>query len=180
MCVFWAQWSAGSLCTAPSRSWGVGGHLKAGAGTGNLGRTRRRGRSADHFVDLPCRPAIGIFVGVLLLTDCIFCAIASGRLQSQTLYSDDQVVAFRDINPAAPVHFLVIPRAHIRSVCDLGPEHGPLLAAIHRVIARLAAQEGLDKLGFRVVTNHGEGGGQTVDHLHYHVLGGRELGWPPG
>jgi|GEM_PF-30254 len=118
--------------------------------------------------------------GVVKLTECVFCAIAAGRIPSQTLYADDQVVAFRDINPVAPVHFLVIPRAHIPSVSDIGPEHGAILAAIHQVIGRLAAEQGLTGSGFRVVVNNGEGAGQTVGHLHYHVLGGRELGWPPG
>ncbi len=114
------------------------------------------------------------------MDECVFCAIASGKIPSQTLYSDDQVVAFRDIKPAAPVHFLVIPRAHINNLCDLGPDSGRLLTAIHQVIAMLAEKEGIARTGFRVVVNNGEHAGQAVRHLLYHVLGGKEMGWPPG
>ncbi|OGS68996.1 MAG: histidine triad nucleotide-binding protein [Firmicutes bacterium RBG_13_65_8] len=114
------------------------------------------------------------------MSECIFCAIASGRIPSQTLYSDDRVVAFRDVNPAAPVHFLVIPRAHIPTVSNLDSDSGGLLLTIHQVIGMLAKKEGIDRTGFRVVVNNGEGAGQSVGHLHYHVLGGREMGWPPG
>lgn len=119
-------------------------------------------------------------MGVLRLSGCIFCAIAAGEIKSQLLYEDDQVLAFRDINPAAPVHFLVIPRRHIASVLDLDPGDADLVAQIHVVIGKLAADLGLADMGFRVVVNTGEVAGQTVGHLHYHVLGGRELGWPPG
>ncbi|MDP2873010.1 MAG: histidine triad nucleotide-binding protein [Bacillota bacterium] len=114
------------------------------------------------------------------MSGCIFCAIAAGEIKSQLLYEDDQVLAFRDINPAAPVHFLVIPRRHIASVLDLDPGDADLVAQIHVVIGKLAADLGLADMGFRVVVNTGEVAGQTVGHLHYHVLGGRELGWPPG
>lgn len=112
--------------------------------------------------------------------DCIFCAIAAGVIKSDVVYSDELVVAFRDINPVAPVHVMVIPRRHIGSLLDLGPEDAELLAAIHRAIARVAEEQGVAKDGFRVVVNVGEGAGQSVGHLHYHVLGGRALAWPPG
>ncbi len=112
--------------------------------------------------------------------DCIFCAIAAGTVKSNIVYSDDLVVAFRDINPVAPVHVLVIPRKHIGSLMDLGPDDGGLLSAIHTAIQKIAEQEGITRAGFRVVANVGEGAGQSVGHLHYHVLGGRVLGWPPG
>lgn len=121
-----------------------------------------------------------MLMGVLRLSACIFCAIAAGEIKSDLLYADDQVLAFRDINPAAPVHFLVIPRRHIPGLLGLGPADGELLARICAVIGRLASELGLADTGFRVVVNTGEVAGQTVGHLHYHVLGGRELGWPPG
>jgi histidine triad (HIT) family protein len=121
-----------------------------------------------------------MLMGVLRLSGCIFCAIAAGEIESQLLFSDQQVVAFRDISPAAPMHFLVIPRRHIAGIRDLGPGDGELLAQIHAVITKLATEQGLADAGFRVVVNTGEVAGQTVGHLHYHVLGGRELGWPPG
>jgi histidine triad (HIT) family protein len=147
-----------------------------------LEESSRSGRfdrgNAATLAELACNWYLG--EGVVRLSECIFCAIASGKIPSQTLYSDDQVVAFRDINPAAPVHFLVIPRAHIPTVSDLDSDAGGLLLAIHQVIGMLAQKEGIDRAGFRVVVNNGEGAGQSVGHLHYHVLGGREMGWPPG
>jgi len=112
--------------------------------------------------------------------DCIFCAIAAGEIKSDIVYSDDLVVGFRDLHPAAPVHVLVIPRRHVRSLLDLGPDDGELLAALHRAIRQVAEEQGIAGDGFRVVVNVGEGAGQSVGHLHYHVLGGRALAWPPG
>lgn len=111
---------------------------------------------------------------------CIFCAIAAGSIKSDIVYSDEHVVAFRDINPAAPVHVLVVPRRHIASLLDLGPGDDELVAAIHRAIRQVATEQGIVASGFRVVVNVGEGAGQSVGHLHYHVLGGRALAWPPG
>lgn len=112
--------------------------------------------------------------------DCIFCAIAAGAVRSDVVYSDDLVVAFRDISPVAPVHVLVIPRKHVASVMELDPADGDVLGAIHRAIQAVAHSEGVAHSGFRVVTNVGEGAGQSVGHLHYHVLGGRAFAWPPG
>lgn len=112
--------------------------------------------------------------------DCIFCAIAAGAIKSDIVYRDDLVVAFRDISPVAPVHVLVVPRKHIGSLLDLGPQDGELLTAIHRAIQQVARDQGVAGSGFRVVANVGEGAGQSVGHLHYHVLGGRALAWPPG
>ncbi len=110
---------------------------------------------------------------------CLFCRIATGELPVDALHEDDQVVAFRDIHPQAPVHFLVIPRRHVQSLAHTAREHAPLLGHMLTIAAELAAAQGLKK-GFRTVINAGEHGGQTVDHLHIHILGGRPMGWPPG
>ena len=112
--------------------------------------------------------------------DCVFCAIAAGVIKSDVVYSDDLVVAFRDINPVAPVHVLVVPRKHVVSALELDPADDDLLGAIQRAIQAVAHSEGIARSGFRVVTNVGEGAGQSVGHLHYHVLGGRAFAWPPG
>lgn len=116
---------------------------------------------------------------VVRLEDCLFCKIAAGNIPSNTIYEDDQVRAFYDINPKAPVHFLVIPKAHIVSVAEIGNGNSQVIAHVYEVIARIAADLHLDN-GYRVVTNCGEDAGQTVKHLHFHVLGGRLLSWPPG
>ena len=110
---------------------------------------------------------------------CLFCRIAAGELPAELLHADEQSVAFRDINPQAPVHFLVIPREHLPSLAQTAREHAALLGHILTVAAELAEKQGLVQ-GFRTVINVGQHGGQTVDHLHIHVLGGRPMGWPPG
>lgn len=110
---------------------------------------------------------------------CVFCEIAKGNIPSKKLYEDDKILAFYDLEPKAPVHFLVIPKEHIASAMEITPENSAIVAHIYEVIARLAAELKLEK-GFRVVNNCGEDGGQTVQHLHFHVLGGRGLAWPPG
>lgn len=117
--------------------------------------------------------------GADAVVSCLFCRIASGEIPSSKLYEDDQVLAFRDINPEAPVHFLVIPKTHIDSVAELTPENSAIVAHIFVVISKLAGELGLEN-GFRVVANTGEDGGQSVEHLHFHVLAGRPLAWPPG
>ncbi|MDR2357332.1 MAG: histidine triad nucleotide-binding protein [Oscillospiraceae bacterium] len=109
------------------------------------------------------------------MADCIFCKIASGELPSDKVYEDDEVVAFRDIAPQAPTHILVIPREHIESAAKISPDNSRLAARCLEAVARLAASEGLDG-GFRIVSNVGGDGGQTVGHLHFHLLGGRKLG----
>ena len=114
------------------------------------------------------------------MTDCLFCRIVSGEIPADTVLQDDEIIAFRDINPQAPVHVLVIPRRHIASAADLGDDDAGLLGRIFGTIARVARDEGIVDNGFRVVTNVGRDGGQSVDHLHFHLLGGRRLGWPPG
>ncbi len=111
--------------------------------------------------------------------DCIFCKIASGEIPSNKLYEDEKVIAFYDLAPQAPVHFLVIPKAHIKSADDLNENNSEVVAHIFTVIAKLAKELNLEK-GYRIVNNCGEDGGQTVGHLHFHVLGGRLLAWPPG
>ena len=111
------------------------------------------------------------------MADCLFCRIIAGEIPAQLIYQDAHAVAFRDINPQAPVHVLVIPRAHIPSIAALeGEECGRQMDAIRKV----AEQEGVAETGYRVVTNHGPDAQQSVFHLHWHVLGGRALGWPPG
>ena len=105
------------------------------------------------------------------MEDCLFCMIAEGKIPSKKLYEDDQVVAFYDINPQAKVHFLVVPRKHISSAAALTEEDGALLGHIFAVIAKLAKEQGLEN-GYRIISNVGEDAGQTVKHLHFHVLGG--------
>ena len=111
--------------------------------------------------------------------DCIFCKIAAGEIPVPKLHVDDRIVAFRDNNPQAPVHFLVIPRVHLRSLAHTAHEHAALLGDMLAIAADLARSEGLET-GYRTVINAGADGGQTVDHLHIHVLGGRSMHWPPG
>jgi histidine triad (HIT) family protein len=112
--------------------------------------------------------------------NCIFCKIVAGEIPSNGVYEDDQVLAFRDIQPQAPSHLLVIPRAHVASLdaADEGDE--ALLGRLMLACRTVARAEGLAEGGYRVVTNIGDDGGQAVHHLHLHVLGGRSMGWPPG
>lgn len=109
------------------------------------------------------------------MNDCLFCKIAAGEIPSTCLYDDDTVYAFRDINPQAPVHFLVIPKVHIASVAEINAKNSAVVAKCFEVIAKLAAQEGLEN-GYRVISNCGDDAGQTVHHLHFHVLGGKAMG----
>ena len=112
------------------------------------------------------------------MTDCLFCKIAAEEIPSDCLYQDEQVFVFRDIDPQAPVHFLVIPKEHIDSAACINGENSGVIAHAFEVIAKLAGQMGLD--GFRIVSNVGESAGQSVRHLHFHVLSGRDMTWPPG
>ncbi len=112
--------------------------------------------------------------------DCLFCRIASGQVPSKKVYEDEEVVAFEDINPQAPVHMLVIPRKHTPTLNDLGPEDDATLGRLHRVAAELARDRDLSERGYRVVMNCNEEAGQTVFHIHLHLLGGRRMKWPPG
>lgn len=113
------------------------------------------------------------------MADCLFCKIAAGDIPSNKLYEDDRCLAFYDIDPQAPVHFLVIPKEHIDGADVLDESSASIVAHIFAVIAKLAKELGLAK-GYRVVTNVGEDGGQSVRHLHFHVLAKRSLAWPPG
>ena len=109
------------------------------------------------------------------MSDCLFCKIAAGEIPSTCLYEDDEVFAFKDINPQAPVHFLVIPKMHIDSAAAINADNSAVVAKCFEVIAKLAVKEKLDG-GFRVISNCGDDAGQTVHHLHFHVLAGKNMG----
>ena len=110
------------------------------------------------------------------MEDCIFCKIANKEIPSSIVYEDEEILAFRDINPVAPVHVLVIPKKHIDSAICLKEEDKELVGKIYMVINKIAKQEGIDESGFRIVVNCGEDGGQEVKHLHFHIIGGKKLG----
>lgn len=110
---------------------------------------------------------------------CLFCKIVNGEIPSTPVYQDELTYAFVDINPKAPVHVLVVPREHIASVDDAGKEDEALVGHLMTVAAEIARAKGLTR-GYRVVANVGDDGGQTIDHLHLHLLGGRPMTWPPG
>lgn len=115
------------------------------------------------------------------MSDCIFCKIANGEIESQLVYEDETVAAFRDLAPQAPQHILIVPKKHIKSVAELKTEDKELAAHIFvDIVLELAKKVGVDESGFRLVINTGEEGGQTVSHLHVHLLGGRKMTWPPG
>ena len=113
------------------------------------------------------------------MSSCLFCKIISGEAPSQKVYEDDRVFAFRDIRPQAPVHLLVCPRLHIPTLNDALPEHNDVLADLFAAAKKLAEQFGIAEKGYRTVFNVNAGAGQTVYHLHLHVIGGRPLSWPP-
>jgi len=112
--------------------------------------------------------------------DCLFCKIAAGEIPSTEVYSDEELYAFRDINPAAPCHVLIIPRKHIEKLTEATPQDEALLGRMMLAANRIAGQEGLTESGFRCVVNCGADAGQEVMHIHLHVLGGRRMAWPPG
>jgi histidine triad (HIT) family protein len=114
------------------------------------------------------------------MENCLFCKIATGAIPSKIVYQDEDVVAFEDINPQAPKHILLIPRQHIASIADLMLNDGPILAKLFITAQKLAHDMGIDECGFRFLTNVGPDAGQSVFHLHFHLLGGRKFGWPPG
>ena len=111
---------------------------------------------------------------------CIFCKIVNGEIPSNKVYEDDKIIAIHDLNPQAPVHVLIIPKQHIASANEINDENCAIVGHIFKVAAEIAKNEGIAEDGYRIVTNIGENGGQTVKHLHYHMLGGRYLQWPPG
>jgi histidine triad (HIT) family protein len=114
------------------------------------------------------------------MAECIFCKIASGDLESTIVHQDDMVVAFRDINPQAPTHIVLIPRKHVPSLDDLGHDDDRMVAHLVRTASQLAHNENIAQSGYRLVSNCGPAAGQSVEHLHFHLLGGRSLTWPPG
>jgi histidine triad (HIT) family protein len=111
---------------------------------------------------------------------CLFCRIGRGEVPADTVHEDDLVVAFRDASPKAPTHVLLISREHVASAAELGQQHAEMLGRLFGVAAKLARDAGVAETGYRLVTNSGPGAGQSVNHLHFHLLGGRALGWPPG
>ena len=116
----------------------------------------------------------------MYMENCLFCKIAEGQIPGNIVYQDEDVVAFADINPQAPYHILLVPRRHIASMADLTLEDGPILAKLFMVATKLAHERGLEERGYRFVTNVGPDAGQSVFHLHFHLLGGRKFTWPPG
>ncbi len=114
------------------------------------------------------------------MSDCLFCKMVSGEIQPDTVYEDDDVLAFRDINPQAPTHVLIIPKKHISTINELLPEDAALVGKLYLAAAKIAAQEGFAEAGYRTVMNCNEAGGQTVFHIHLHLLGGRRFTWPAG
>ena len=112
------------------------------------------------------------------MSDCLFCKIIKGDIPSNKVYEDELCLAFYDIDPQAPTHFLVIPKAHVASVAEVNEENAAVVAHIFTVIAKVTRELGVDS--YRVVSNIGEQAGQSVHHLHFHVLGGRDMTWPPG
>lgn len=112
--------------------------------------------------------------------DCLFCKIIAGEIPSTRVHEDDLVVAIRDIAPRAPTHILLMPRRHVPSAADLVEDDGPMLGRLFAVSAELARSEGIAGAGYRLVSNVGRWAGQSVDHLHVHLMGGRSFTWPPG
>lgn len=115
-----------------------------------------------------------------MASDCLFCRIAAGEVPATVVHEDDLVVGIRDIAPRAPTHILLMPRAHIASALDLSDADGPLLGRLFGAAADLARSEGIAATGYRLVSNVGRSAGQSVDHLHVHLMGGRAFDWPPG
>ncbi len=113
-------------------------------------------------------------------SNCLFCKIAAGEIPASICYQDDLLIVFEDINPQAPVHLLLVPRKHISTTLDLTPEDNILVGHVFQIAAKIATDLGFADDGFRVVNNCNQAGGQTVWHLHFHLLGQRQLSWPPG
>ena len=114
------------------------------------------------------------------MADCIFCKIANKEIPSEIVYEDDFVVSFKDLDPKAPVHVLIIPKKHYGSALEINDENCEIVGHVFSAAAKIAKKLGIDTNGFRIVNNCGSDGGQTVGHIHFHLLGGRNLGWPPG
>jgi len=118
--------------------------------------------------------------GGVVLTDCLFCKISAGKMDTDFVYEDDKLVVFEDINPQAPVHLLIVPKKHIADLNNLEESENELIAHVYQVAKKMAAEKGIADSGYRLVSNCGDDGGQTVFHIHFHLLGGRTLQWPPG
>ena len=118
--------------------------------------------------------------GGVKMKDCLFCKIAAGETDTDFVYSDDRVVAFEDINPQAPVHLLIVPKQHIDDLNHLEEKDNDLIGHVYQVAKKLADDYDIAETGYRLVSNCGDDGGQTVYHIHFHLLGGRALQWPPG
>jgi histidine triad (HIT) family protein len=114
------------------------------------------------------------------MSDCLFCKIAAGEIPSRKVYADDDFYAFEDINPQAPTHILVIPRKHFATLNDVGEDDAELMGKMFMVTRRIAKDKGLDAKGYRLTANCLESAGQSVFHIHFHLMGGRPFGWPPG
>lgn len=114
------------------------------------------------------------------MSDCLFCKMVNGEIQPDTIFENDQVLAFRDINPQAPTHILVIPKRHITSLNDLTESDAGIVGQMYLAAQQIARQQGIAESGYRTLVNCGDDGGQTVFHLHLHLLGGRIMHWPPG
>ncbi len=114
------------------------------------------------------------------MTDCLFCKVVSGEAEAEEVLSTERTYAFRDINPTAPVHVLVVPRQHITDASEVGAEHGDVLVEMFTTAREVARHEGVHEGGYRLVLNVGEDALNSVGHLHLHVIGGRRMGWPPG
>lgn len=114
------------------------------------------------------------------MENCLFCKMASGAIPVKKVYEDDLLFAIEDINPVAPVHLLIIPKRHLENTLELAPTDDLLIGAVHRVAANLARERGTAEGGFRLVNNNNAGAGQSVFHIHFHLLGGRTFAWPPG
>ncbi len=115
-----------------------------------------------------------------MTTDCLFCKMVSGQIKPDKVHEDAEILAFRDIHPQAPVHVLVVPKKHITTLNDLGTEHAELIGKLYLAAARIAKQTGIADSGYRTVMNCNADAGQSVWHIHLHLLGGRPLAWPPG
>lgn len=115
----------------------------------------------------------------MIVADCLFCKIVAKELDSEIVHESDEILAFKDINPGAPLHVLVVPKSHVTSAEELSEDHGEVLAEMFTTMSAIAQRERLDR-GYRIVTNVGPDAGQSVEHLHFHLLGGRAMAWPPG
>lgn len=123
---------------------------------------------------------INVIKGGEIMEDCIFCKIVEGNIPCDKVYEDEYVLSFKDINPEAPVHVLIIPKKHIANLNELKEEDMHIISHIYNAVKVIAKKLEVDQSGYRIVTNCGEHGGQTVGHIHFHLLGGRSLIWPPG